>query len=86
MECNRICQSCAMPMPEDSMLGTDSNGAINEEYCKWCYNGGKFLHDVTMEEFIDMCSQFGEQAGMTNEQMREFCTQVFPTLKRWQGS
>ena len=21
--------------------------------------------------------------GMTNEQMREYCTKVFPTLKRW---
>ena len=36
-----------------------------------------------MEEFIDMCSEFGEQAGMTNEQMREHCSKVFPTLKRW---
>ncbi len=30
-----------------------------------------------------MCSKFGEQAGMTNEQMKEYCTKVFPTLKRW---
>ena len=29
------------------------------------------------------CSKFGEQAGMTNEQMKEYCTKVFPTLKRW---
>ena len=41
------------------------------------------LDDVSMEEFIDMCSEFGEQAGMTNEQMREHCSKVFPTLKRW---
>ena len=31
----------------------------------------------------DMYSKFGEQAGMTNEQMKEYCTKVFPTLKRW---
>ncbi|MDD7424487.1 MAG: zinc ribbon domain-containing protein [Candidatus Methanomethylophilaceae archaeon] len=36
-----------------------------------------------MEEFIEACSQFGVQAGMTNEQMREHCAKIIPTLKRW---
>lgn len=82
-DCGRFCQSCAMPMQDDSLLGTDSDGSLNQDYCKYCYENGRFLQDVSMEEFIDMCSQFGEQAGMTNEQMRDFCTKVFPTLKRW---
>lgn len=34
-----------------------------------------------MEEYINMCSQFGAQANMTNEQMKELCTKVFPRLK-----
>lgn len=72
-----------MPMPDDSLLGTDADGKINQDYCRYCYDKGEFLHKVTMEQFIDMCSQFGEQAGMTNEQMREHCSKVFPTLKRW---
>jgi hypothetical protein len=38
---------------------------------------------VSMEEYIDMCSQYGEQAWMTNEEMRDHCTKLFPTLKRW---
>lgn len=70
-------------MPDDSVLGTDRDGSVNSDYCRYCYDKGKFLHDVSMEEFIDMCSEFGEQAGMTNEQMREHCSKVFPTLKRW---
>lgn len=72
-----------MPMPDDSVLGTDRDGSVNSDYCRYCYYKGEFLHDVSMEEFIDMCSEFGEQAGMTNEQMREHCSKVFPTLKRW---
>lgn len=72
-----------MPMPDDSVLGTDRDGSVNSDYCRYCYDKGKFLHDVSMEEFIDMCSEFGEQAGMTNEQMREHCSKVFPMLKRW---
>ena len=72
-----------MPMPDDSVLGTDRDGSVNSDYCRYCYDKGKFLHDVSMEEFIDMCSEFDEQAGMTNEQMREHCSKVFPMLKRW---
>lgn len=79
----RICQSCAMPLESDDQLGTEKDGSINQDYCKYCYKDGEFVDKVSMEEYIEMCSQFGEQAGMTNEQMREYCKQVFPTLKRW---
>ena len=30
-----------------------------------------------------MCSQYVSQAGMTNEEMKECCVKLFPTLKRW---
>ena len=33
---NRICQSCAMPLTADDMLGTNADGSVNEDYCKWC--------------------------------------------------
>ncbi|MCQ2070040.1 MAG: zinc ribbon domain-containing protein [archaeon] len=79
----RFCQSCAMPMENDSVLGTDSDGAPNQDYCRYCYDRGEFISKVTMEEFIEMCSRFGEQAGMTEEQMREHCSRIFPSLKRW---
>ena len=38
-----------------------------------------------MEEYIEMCSQFGAQAGMTNEEMKAYCEKLFPTLKRWKA-
>jgi len=80
---NKICQSCAIPLTNKDLLGTNKDGSLNEDYCKYCYVDGKFVDDVSMEEYVEMCSQFGEQAGMTNEQMRDFCQQIFPTLKRW---
>lgn len=80
-----ICQSCGMPMNDKSILGTNEDGSINQDYCKYCYTDGKFIDDVSMEEYINMCSQFGAQAGMTNEQMRSFCEKLFPTLKRWKN-
>ncbi len=80
---NKICQSCAMPLTPEDMYATEKDGSKNEDYCKWCYKDGEFLDQCSMEEYIEKCSQFGEQAGMTNEQMKEYCTKIFPTLKRW---
>lgn len=79
----KICQSCGMPIDSRDVLGTNADGSINEDYCKYCYDKGVFIEDVTMERFIEMCSGFGAQAGMTNEQMKAYCTELFPTLKRW---
>ncbi len=79
----KICQSCGMPLESEEVLGTDEDGSINHDYCKYCYDKGEFIDKVSMEEYIEMCSQFGAQAGMSNEEMKAYCLQLFPTLKRW---
>lgn len=72
-----------MPISTNDDLGTNKNGSINNDYCKYCFKDGDFIDKVTMEEYIEMCSKYGEQAGMTNEEMKEYCMNLFPTLKRW---
>ena len=79
----KICQSCGMPITSNEQWGTNRDGSNNEDYCKYCFESGEFVDKVTMEEYIEMCSSYGEQAGMTNEEMKMFCTELFPTLKRW---
>ena len=44
---------------------------------------GKSIDKVSMEEYIEMCSKYGQQAGMTNDEMKKYCQNLFPTLKRW---
>ncbi len=80
---NKICQSCGMPISSTIDLGTNKDGSLNKDYCKYCYKNGEFIDNVSLEEYIEKCSQFGQQAGMTNEQMKSFCEKLFPTLKRW---
>jgi len=80
---SKICQSCAMPMDDESLFGTNADGSKNPDYCKYCYEKGEFLQKVTMDEYIEMMVPFASQANMTGDQMREYCTAVFPTLKRW---
>ena len=79
----KICQSCGMPINDKSLFGTEKTGSRSTDYCKYCYQNGEFIDKVSMEEYIEMCSQYGEQAGKTNDEMRAFCTKLFPTLKRW---
>ena len=80
---SRICQSCAMPMEDESLYGTNLGGSKNADYCIYCYKNGVFKDNVSMEEYIEMMVPFASQANMTPDEMRAFCEKVFPTLKRW---
>ena len=80
---SQICQSCAMPMADESLFGTNKDGSKNSDYCIYCYKDGEFLQKATMQEYIEMMVPFAAQAGMTPDQMREYCQNVYPTLKRW---
>ena len=79
----KICQSCGMPMVTIEEWGTNQDGSRNEDYCKYCFLNGEFIDQVSMEEYILKCSLFGEQAGMTPEEMKQHCEKLFPNLKRW---
>lgn len=82
----QICQSCGMPIESIEVLGKNKDGSINNDYCKYCYENGEFIDKVDMEEYINMCSKYGSQAGMTNEEMKKHCENLFPTLKRWKNN
>ena len=78
-----ICQSCSMPIMKDEQIGTNKDGSKNNDYCIYCYENGEFKDNISMEEYIEMNVAFASQAGMTEDEMREHCQNVFPTLKRW---
>lgn len=84
----QFCQSCGMPLT-DTNKGTNSDGSLNDDYCMYCYQKGKFTQDFTMNQMIEFCAQFTEQINketgwnLTPEQAKENMRQFFPTLKRW---
>lgn len=47
-----ICQCCGMPIEDESILGRDKDGTLNEEYCKWCYADGTYTYS-NMDDLID---------------------------------
>lgn len=84
----QFCQSCGMPLTNTNK-GTNADGSLNEDYCTYCYQNGKFTQNLTMSQMIEFCAQFTDQinqeAGwqLTPEQAKAQMRQLFPLLKRW---
>lgn len=79
-----ICQSCSMPIEKEEIIGTNSDGSKNKDYCIYCFKDGTFTDNMTtLEDYTEYSIQFAEQVGMTKEEMRAHCEKVLPTLKRW---
>ncbi len=84
MQEQKFCQSCAMPLSDD-ILGTNADGSPNAEYCKHCFEGGKYTMDCTMEQMIDFCAPMMAEANpeLTPEKAKDQMRHFFPQLKRW---
>ncbi len=81
----RICQSCAMPMNEDNLLGSNADGSKNQDYCVHCYQNGQFMHpNETMEQMIETCVPFMVKEGWDEDKARTEMQNLLPKLKRWQ--
>lgn len=76
-----ICQCCGMPL-EDETVGRDSDGFLNEDYCKWCYADGTYTYS-NMNDLIDISVKHLVNEGFTEEQAREHMKTTLPTLDYW---
>lgn len=91
MEEMKFCQSCGMPL-NDEVLGTNSDGCKNEDYCVYCYKDGAFTQDFTMEQMAEHCAQFVDHfnqstgQNLTREEYKAELMKFFPMLKRWNTS
>ncbi len=77
-----ICQCCGMPL-EDSIISKEKDGALNEEYCKWCYADGTYTYS-DMDELIDVCIPHMIKEGFTEKQARAYMKDNLPKLDYWQ--
>jgi len=67
------------------LYGTNSDGSVNEDYCKYCCEKGEFTFNGTMEEMIEICVPNVVEANkdMNEDSARKMMMKFFPTLKRW---
>ena len=85
MENKYFCQSCAMPLEKPEDFGTMADGSRSEEYCRACFEDGKFTTEDTMETMIELCIPYALEAKVyaTAEEARAAMEAYFPQLKRW---
>ena len=76
-----ICQCCGMPL-DDASLSREPDGSFNEDYCKWCYTGGKFTYD-SMEQLLEFLVTHMSNEQFPPEQARTYFNQMLPKLKHW---
>ncbi len=80
-----FCQSCAMPMEKSEDFGANADRSQNNEYCRYCYQNGKFTEsDITREQMVEKVAGIMKQMQMPDSQI-EKVKKFIPMLKRWRG-
>lgn len=78
-----ICQCCGMPL-EDGTMSRETDGSINEAYCKWCYADGKFAYS-DMQTLIDFCAEHLANEAFPKDAIRAHMGELLPTLDYWKN-
>lgn len=76
-----ICQCCGMPL-EDSSISKEPDGTFNEEYCKWCYDDGKFVY-TSLEVLTDFLVEHMSNENFPPEQAKTYFETQLPQLNHW---
>ena len=76
-----ICQCCGMPL-DDFNISKEVDGTWNEDYCKWCYENGKFTYS-NMDDLISYCSENMSNESFSSEEISAYMKRLLPTLNHW---
>lgn len=84
-ENQKFCQSCAMPLMDDGLYGTNADGTKIEDYCIYCFKDGEFTSDRSMDEMMSFCidKMIEVHPEMNRDEASAMMKEVFPKLKRW---
>ncbi|MFA5953046.1 MAG: zinc ribbon domain-containing protein [Candidatus Pacearchaeota archaeon] len=79
-----VCQSCGMPLTKEENKGTNKDKTLNDEFCKFCFQDGKFTNEnLTMHEVIEKSIKMSMKLWMPEDKAREIAMNTIPNLKRW---
>lgn len=79
----QVCQSCGMPIKDDSQLGLERDGS-KSRYCVMCYQDGEFLQpDITVEEMRNFCIDLMKKEMNLPKFIGRILTKSIYKLDRW---
>lgn len=80
----RYCQSCGMILRDPSQYAAEADGTLTDQFCKWCYDQGTYVEDITMDDMIEDCApRLAEYMHGTTDEAVSLMGAVLPSLKRW---
>lgn len=83
MENTALCQSCGMPLGNEEVKGTESNGLKNEQYCKYCYENGSFKKpNMNLQDMKDNVSTQMKKLKFPICAIQK-AINLLPSLSRW---
>ena len=72
-----------MPLPDESMLGTEIDGSKSQDYCLYCYKDGTFVQpDMTLAQMTAFLAAKMEDLKI-DAPLTSNILQTLPFLKRW---
>ena len=78
-----ICQCCGMPLTDDDMISRELDGALNKDYCKWCYANGSFAYE-TKDSLLDfLIGHMPNPDGLSDEDRGAMYDGYLSQLKHW---
>jgi len=80
-----FCRICRKPIEKTEDFGTNADGSINNDYCRLCFQNGKFTHrKLSTEQMIEVvASILVKQMNISKERAKEKA-RMFIQLKRLQ--
>ncbi len=83
MEPKLFCQSCTLPIDDATSKGTEKDGSLSNEYCKYCYQQGIFTtEDMSVEKMKTIIEQQMKNRHIP-ENIIHLSLNMLPQLKRW---
>ena len=72
-----------MPIDDILLRGTEKDGSLSEDYCKYCYQNGEFVRPgITLDEMIERMLEMSEKEAVPADIVEESIRRL-PGLKRW---
>jgi len=78
-----FCQSCNMPIDNLADRGTEKDGSLSSEYCKYCYQHGELINpEMTLDEMKTLIITQMKKMHLP-ESIIQNSVDALPNLKRW---